>query len=302
MALAGRPSHCRAQAPVPVPGPLSADIPAPAPPVQGPFGSPAPAWFAGVEVGLFHALTPVGTFFTAENVKMDFTVEPRVEVGYRFDDGSAFRIDYRTISSSGTGKVLYPGNGATAPHLRLEVNSVDLDYVSGMVPGLLHEHVSFEAGLRVASKLLDSQGSDPYEQYSSRSLLVGAGPQFGVTSALPIEGSGFALFGRLDAALVFGGQQERESTAQLPSPYYPSAPPYVYSRWDARAVGDATTQFGVSWAGSVGPHLWLRAALGVEAEYVGFGGSHFVDFSGGSVHSLDGMLSVGPFFRCEIAY
>jgi hypothetical protein len=269
----------------------------PEPAARGPFGSPSSAWFAGVEVGLFHAVNPVGTFLTRENVKMDFAAEPRVELGYLFDDGSAFRVCYRTLSSSGTGKVVYPDSGVPTPRLQLEVNSVDLDYVSGVVPGLCHDRVSFEAGLRVASKLLDSRGGDPYEQLSSRSLFAGAGPHFGVTSALPIEQSGFAFFGRFDVALVFGGEHDRFESA-----YAGVTSGSADSRWEARAVGDATAQFGVSWVGSLGARLWLRAALGVRAEYLGFGGEQLVDFTNNNVHPLDGMFSVGPYFRCEIAY
>jgi hypothetical protein len=167
LALAGCPSFCRAQAPVPAPGPSTGDVTAPDPAVLGPFGSPPSAWFAGVEVGLFHAVNPVGTFFTGENVKMDYTPELRGELGYRFDDGSALRVGYRYVAGGGTGAVLNPDNGAPAPHLHFEGNAVDVDLVSGVVPGLFRDRVSFEAGLRVASRLLNSRGSDPYEGYSS---------------------------------------------------------------------------------------------------------------------------------------
>jgi hypothetical protein len=302
IALAGLPGLCRAQAPALVLGPATPDAAAPAPLATGPFGSPSSAWFAGVEVGLFHAVTPVGTFATGENVKMDFSAELRAELGYRFDDGSALRLDYRNITSGGTGKLVSADNGAQAPRLHLEVNSVDLDYVSGVVPGLLHDLVSFEAGLRVASKLLDSRVSDSYEQVSFRSLFAGVGPHFGVSSALPIEQTGFAFYSRFDVALVFGGEQDRVASASVYAPDSFGGSGSASSRWEARAVGDATAQFGLSWAGSLGARLWLRAALGVQAEYVGFGGQQLVDFTNQNAHPLDGMLSVGPFFRCEIAY
>jgi hypothetical protein len=310
IALAGRPSRCAAQDPAPVPAAIDAPLPgsplgtapAPAPLVRGPFGAPTSAWFAGVEVGLFHAVNPVGTFVTGANVKMDFTAEPRVELGYRFDDGGALRVAWRAISSSGTGKALYPDSGAPDPHLHLEVNTADLDYVSGAVPGLLREQLSFEAGLRFASKLLDSRGGDGYDQLSVRSLFAGTGPHFGLTSWRSFERGGFALFSRFDVALVFGGEQDRSAFAPLPSAGYGGSPVATFSHWDPRVVGDATAQLGVSWAGTVRERLWVRTALGVEAEYVGFGAGQLADFSNNNVHALDGVLSVGPFFHCEIAY
>ncbi len=322
-ALAGRPSACRAQAPPrvsepstapdqavnplllvvpappPVSGPSTAAAPAPDPAVHGPFGSPSSAWFAGEEVGLFHVVNPVGTFVTSGKVKMDYTPELRGELGYRFEDGSALRIAYRTLSGSGTGNVIYPDNGAPAPHLHFEVNSVDLDYVSGVVPGLFHDRVCFEAGLRVASKLLESQGSDPYEGYSTHGLFVGAGPHFGLTSTLSVGESGFAFFSRCDVALAFGAERDRMGTAPLSDP---GASAYESTRWGASAVGDATAQFGVNWAGTLGDRFYARAALGVQLEYVGFAGQQLYDFSNNSLHPLDGMLSAGPFFRFEIAY
>ncbi|HEX5269055.1 MAG TPA: hypothetical protein VFW33_01145 [Gemmataceae bacterium] len=300
LALAGGPSLCWAQAPAPVPEPPGGAAPAPDTALRGPFGSPSPAWFAGVEVGLFHVVNPVGTFVTRENVKMDDTAELRGELGYRFEDGSALRVGYRTLSTGGTGTVLFPDNGAAAPRLHFEVNSVDVDYLSGVVPGLFHDRVSFEVGLRVASKLLESRGSDPYEGYSFHGLFVGAGPHFGLTSTLPIGESGLALFSRYDLALVFGEERDRSATAYLASPD-PSAG-YKDSRWEMATVGDATAQFGVSWAGTLGSRFWARAALGVQLEYVGFGGQQLFEFSNDRVHPLDGLFSAGPFFRFEIAY
>jgi hypothetical protein len=92
------------------------------------------------------------------------------------------------------------------------------------------------------------------------------------------------------------------ASALLPSPDYPGGPAYESTRSDVAAVGDAAARLGISWAGSLGARLWARAVLGVQLEYLGFGGQQLVEFSNDNVHPLDGLFSVGPFLRCEIAY
>ncbi len=299
LALAGRPGRCRAEEPPP-----AESFP------RGPAEAPSSAWFAGVEVGLFHPLLSAGTFATQGNVKLDWTAAPRVELGYRLDAGGAPRVAFRNISTSGHENVTPPGfdGGRQDNHLRLEVNWLDLDYVSGRDPAKNGGGASWEFGLRLASKFVDSGAADSFTSRSSRNLFLGLGPHFGVSRTLPLGQSGFGLYGRADVALLFGAERQSFETRYGPAfnPFGPSDPGTSSTvstrRWDSRVLGDAGFQLGVSWDRTFGERCAVRGVVGAQAEFVGFGSGQFVNYGKKDAHLLDGLGSVGPFLRFEIAY
>ncbi len=181
-----------------VPGP-GEDWPGLLNPDDGPLaiGVP-PGWWFGAELGVvkpsFDRLTPgqeakYNTFLGQTHwFGLDWTVLPEVTAGYRFANGSALRLSYRSLAASGTQNVAIPTTGTAYPILaiappapgffvnslvplnrsmraRLDEQWLDLDYVSPDFTIGGRGWWRLAAGPRLASLFADFQVRDgfPYE-------------------------------------------------------------------------------------------------------------------------------------------
>jgi hypothetical protein len=181
-----------------------------------------PGWFAAVDVGLVHphvnnrvsSGSPVSPLAAGPVelpvAQLNWTVSPRFELGYRMPDGRGdLRLGYRFLASSG----FEAGSGAEYLRSRLDLNVVDLDYVSGewLAENWFGPFRDLRAsfGVRLATSYLDSQargGAAAEERFTSH--FVGAGPRFGLEWARPLPGCPLELCTRFDAAGLVGSVRQ----------------------------------------------------------------------------------------------
>jgi hypothetical protein len=231
-------------APPPGWGPIGPGLPVPQGPVpledrngsllagdpilDGPPGAP-PGWLAAVDVDplgphiknrLSAAVpTPAGTDTVhLPTADLAWTVAPCFELGYRFPEGTgALLLSYRFVEASGSATIAAfdPSGGPAALRSRLDVNVLDVDYSShelSLGPGW---DMTWLVGVRVASLYFDSEAASPALAQHETNHFAGAGPHVGLELWRCLGDSGLALFGRADAAFLFGPIHETfaETTA-----------------------------------------------------------------------------------------
>jgi hypothetical protein len=196
--------------------------------LDGPPGAP-PGWFAALEAD------PVGPHVKnrlAEPVSgtsrtdlvhlptadLGWTVMPRVELGYRLAQGAGeFLLSYRLLAESGSGTVapFGPALGPGDLHSRLDLNVVDVDYVSrefplAMGPGW---DMKWFVGVRVATLYFDSRAETAPLAQRTTDHFDGVGPHVGLELWCCLGDSGLSLFGRLDSAVLTGTVRQSFSEA-----------------------------------------------------------------------------------------
>jgi hypothetical protein len=165
----------------------------------------------------------------------DWVPSPRVELGYRLPDGCAdLRLGYRLLCDSGTDSTVL-GN----LHSRIDVNSIDLDYVSNewlvdVIPDLIRTLRPF-FGLRLASGYFSTELELPFTLRLT-SQFYGAGPRFGIEWRKPVQSS-IEIYFRGEATGLLGKTQQTATAAFLTG----STP------WQSNAVGVLSAELGVSW-------------------------------------------------------
>ncbi len=136
---------------------------------------------------------------------LDWTVAPRFELGYRFpDEFGDLSASYRFLSSEGTGTLASP-IGFFDLRSRLDVNQIDLDYVSARFsPGPFWD-LKWRIGARLADVYFDSRiNYGIFDQQASNNFF-GAGPHFALEAERRIGLlPGFAAFGGIDGAVLVG--------------------------------------------------------------------------------------------------
>jgi hypothetical protein len=154
-----------------------------------------PVWFAGVEVGVLkpsftRLLSPLAGQSEAfvgqlHSLDLDWTASPEVTVGYHFLNGSALRVSYRSLASSGNRETndliagqAYPGLYAALAdtthvfdagvpvsrslHGRVDEQWLDLDYVSRTFQADSAGWWNWAVGARLASLFADFQVQDDF--------------------------------------------------------------------------------------------------------------------------------------------
>jgi Legionella pneumophila major outer membrane protein precursor len=160
-------------------------------------------WFGSIAVGLVHP--HVGGRLTdgpgLPFAGFDWTVMPRVEVGYRFADAAGdVRVGYRFLSADGTDQSVVGGLNS-----RVDLNSLDLDYMSrewlvGGGPDMGRD-LRAVVGLRLADATVKASG--PF--WNFRSEFAGVGPRFGLEWHTPLAASWpVELYTRADATGLIG--------------------------------------------------------------------------------------------------
>jgi hypothetical protein len=212
--MLGAPVAAPFPAPPPPPFSLGAD-PGPDGGADGPSGEQG--WFFNTELEFLkpvvrNRLNGTVTFpdgFTnrvqVPQTKLDWTVAPQFELGYRFPDSFGdLSASYRFLTSEGTG-ALPSLVGAIALRSRLDVNQVDLDYSSARFsPGPFWD-LKWRVGARLADVYFDSRESfSVFDQQTSNNFF-GAGPHFALEAERRIGLlPGFAAFGKVDGAVMVG--------------------------------------------------------------------------------------------------
>jgi hypothetical protein len=146
---------------------------------------------------------------------------------------------------------------------RLNVNTLDVDYVS-------HEYslwpcwdLHWRAGARVGGIFFDSTGFGQFREQHSSNNFVGAGPHIGVDMSRRLPLPGLALFSRLDFAALIGDiHQSFEEQFIAPNGTLVGAASRVSG---AQVVPDLHFQAGISWSPGGNYHS-LHLSGGYEIE------------------------------------
>ncbi len=151
---------------------------------------------------------------------LDWTGSPRLFLGYRFaHEAGAFLASYQSVVSEGTLAISpWDSQGAGFLETRLNFNKIDLDYVSPDMALAPLWDFRWDAGVRIAAIYYDSQITGGQLSQSASNNFVGAGPHIGFHVSRTLHRTrGLSLFGKVDGAVVFGGDtQSFEEIGRLP--------------------------------------------------------------------------------------
>ena len=274
-------------------GPFGSATPVPheLSPLDPGFTSP-PGWFAGVDVGLLRPRVRLENPSCVDS-DLNWTVSPRGILGYRFDCGGAVQLSYQNLTSHGNMDLEIPAFGTQTLNADLNANWADLDYVSREYAPTTHWRLQWELGARIMDRFLGLQAADPSGSLGAGSTFVGAGPHFGGSTSWLLGESGWAIFGRLDGAMVFGS--DRWHVASAPAISYPALP-LGFAKRRGETETDMNLDLGVSWTTCVTSY-WLRFAGGLEVE-----GMAFEKEDKYGLYPFRSVVSAGPFLRCQIGF
>jgi hypothetical protein len=228
------------------------------------------------------------------SANLESTGSPKVELGYRLGDGwGAVALSYRSIVSQG---------GANIPHFdilgdgflntRLNVNVVDLDYVSPGYEFFTLWAFAFRGGVRGAAAYFDHQVSGAFATQSASSNFLGIGPHATLELARACEFlPGLAVVATLDGAVLIGNTtQSFEETVTFPGGQTFGGASRSSS---TQTVPVLTFDVGLSYTPPGCPH-WARFGVGYQFEYWWDIGTH-----GGSRTDLG---VNGVYFRGEFNF
>jgi hypothetical protein len=146
---------------------------------------------------------------------LDWTVAPRVGLGYRLPSGfGEFVLDFRPLASQGFGSLPVTG-GTTALSSHLDLNEIDLDYASRefLLLNWPYCYLKWRFGLRLDYFYYDALAEGPAgaaggggTTFAARETdsYVGVGPHYGLTFTRPLGCTGLSLVGQADSAINIG--------------------------------------------------------------------------------------------------
>jgi hypothetical protein len=244
---------------------------------------PAPGWFVGAEIQVLkpHLLAQMGNTVlnragggpprTVEigSAPLDWTVSPRVFLGYRLPSGfGEFMVSYRYLGTVGSQKF---ANGSTALDSRLAFNMIDFDYGSRELSLWPQWDMKWIFGMRVMTLFFDSRtaqaipvkggGGDFY--LAGFNNLFGIGPHTALEMARHIGDSGWSFYVRGDIADLWTDTESGLGDKT----FGPTGQPLP---GQTRAFGHQGTTIlnmrtGATWQPS--PSSGMRLFLGYQYEY-----------------------------------
>jgi hypothetical protein len=227
-----------------------------------------PGWFSDVQIGIIHPHIFYGQMrhnvvaagrlvkVAPNAARQDWTVAPRLEIGYRLKSGfGGFSYSDRFFSSSGTGPFVGP-SGSTTQTSRIGVNYMDWDYFSREYTPWANWEMTWRAGVRLANSWIDSRVDQSFAEAASgkgvfiagaSNYTVGAGPHFGLELDRRFPKSGLALVMKLDIANTF--TRERQLFAAATTTLTPAGVPErgVFTQNFWQQVPILNYQVGLGW-------------------------------------------------------
>jgi hypothetical protein len=257
-----------------VPGP-----PPPAPTCPEDLYGPPPGWLFALEADITRPAARIATGpDRGSGVDLDWTVAPRITLGYRFENAGSLLVSYRYLFSD-TGLDLSSSGGPVASY-SLEENWIDVTYLTRpWGPSWCGLRVQLEAGVRTAVLHDHGHGETDVEIDDGTDTFAGVGPELGLHLSWTFGDSGVALFGRSSVGVLFGRTRERTDQFINDGVDQPTLTTTTDSH--AQTVWDWRGEAGLSW--TVPHRPWMRFDLGVEGEVFRWQGVNYSD--------------VGPFFR-----
>jgi hypothetical protein len=189
-----------------------------------------PGWFGGAEIQILKPHLLSGLSGTVQNraqrangtsttvalptAPLDWTVSPRVFLGYRLPSGfGEFMVAYRHLGTGGSGSVP-DARGATALNSRLAFDMVDFDYNSREFSLWPRWEMKWTFGIRSLFLFFDSRFNQPFGQAAAGNGIFqarnynnvgGAGPHAALELTRHLGDSGWSLYVWGDVASVFDG-------------------------------------------------------------------------------------------------
>jgi hypothetical protein len=242
------------------------------PPALGAVG-----WFANVDIGILkpHLVNeehlpvtfPDGTSFTVgvNPAHLNWTVSPRVEVGYRLPAGfGGIAVSYRNMTSQGSQGVIGADGPATLSSL-LNVNVVDLDWVSHEYAWVRGWELRIRFGLRYLNDYWSSQADEPFAEAAAGSTIYHQrttnsnwviGPHGAVDLRRQLDFWGLAILGFVDFSEGWGRTRQTYSALSTTSAFgIPQGG--GASQGTSDAVPVITARLGLSWQPPSFPNIHL---------------------------------------------
>lgn len=265
----------------PLPGPYFEEDPLLDPPDLPPVG-----WFAGLDLGIIKphiknrltdtvqidGLAP--TTVHLPTAPLDWTVAPRIELGYRLPSGfGGFALAYRFFGTDGSESVLGP-DGPVSLRSRLGVNVVDLDYQSWEMSLWPNWEMKWWFGLRQANIYFDSQQNESLALAAAGSgnmatrttnHFLGWGPHYGLELDRHWNGTGLSFVTWTDGATLLGRTVQRYQ--EVSTTLGPDGLPLVGATKESnpQTVPIVSIFLGVAWQPPRFPRF--RGSVGYEYEY-----------------------------------
>jgi hypothetical protein len=199
---------------------------------------------------------------------LNWTVAPRVELGYRLPSGfGGFAVSDRFFNSVGTAPFSGPA-GSTIRTSNLGVNYTDWDYVSREYTPWTNENavwtLEWRAGIRLDYLWFTNRADQPFARAAGATGTfaqgdsgydVGAGPHFGVAVDRKIPQNGLYLHMMLDIADTFTRQHQQFSalTTTLNAAGQPARGGFNQNFWQELPI--LNYQVGVGWQPPSLPNL-----------------------------------------------
>jgi hypothetical protein len=214
--------------PPPPPGPPAAEFERPyfeRDPLLDPPDLPQPGWFADAEIGAEQAhfknrlmeSVPIGTAppttVHPAGADLDWTVSPRLEVGYRLGSGfGELLLGFRSLNSSGSQQVINMDGPASATST-IQLYELDFDYASREYSLWPCWEMKWFIGGRVAWTYYDTSNTEAAATAAAGSGLVsqkatnyfnGFGPHAGFELSRHIKNTGLSVYMKVDGAGMIG--------------------------------------------------------------------------------------------------
>lgn len=199
---------------------------------------PQPGWFYALDMAvvgphIFKNLSndlAVGSrpadHISLPNRGLDWTVAPRMEVGYRLPSGfGGFALSYRTLASTGLSQIFGP-DGLANLRSRMDMHVIDLDYESREYTPSDRWTMRWRVGPRLLFLFYESAlnqslasataGTGILQQNLTNSL-VAIGPHASVELTRQLGTPGMALLGRVDVGSIAGRIRQGSAESALDS-------------------------------------------------------------------------------------
>jgi hypothetical protein len=266
-------------APPPLPGPYFERDPLLDPP---PF--PPPGWYGDVQLNVLEPHvknrlvdtvqigTRISDTVTLPSAELNWTVSPRFEVGYRLPSGfGSFAIAYRFMDSEGASTVAGTDSPASL-HSRLDMQVLDLDYVSRELSLWPCWEMRWFFGGRLANIYFDSRSQESFAAAVAGSGVfvrrdtdryIGFGPHWGLELERHLADWGLTVVGRAEGCIDLGRIRQgffEESTLPGPTGQPLTGETHIRS---SQGVPIFHAQLGLGWQ----PPEWPKLHFFVGYQY-----------------------------------
>jgi hypothetical protein len=217
------------------------------------------------KIGNDTGLPQTGVLLDVPTVKLDSTVSPTFEIGYRCADSAGLvALAYEFLLSEGTGQQVVHSQ---TYQVRTQVNlhAWQLDYGAGPYEFAPRWDLQYRVGVKAATLSFESQAASVLETQMARNSFWGVGPHARLDVLRRIRPlPGLALFGRVDGAVLIG---------EISQHYQLSLPPGGTVLVDAsgvrrsQAVTTLQLQAGVSYSPAGLPGLTLSTGYEFQSYF-----------------------------------